>query len=156
MLRSHFRDEWEQKVAFGRFCGIRFTRWDVDGATVELPYRDDLSAHPGVFHGGVLAAVIDSAGCGAIMAGHDYTRGTRMTTTSLAVQYVAAAPGEGVVAEGRCTRRTRSGSFAEVHVFSATTAKLLAHAILSAHLSGQPEDLDKILAVARRRHGGAS
>jgi uncharacterized protein (TIGR00369 family) len=149
-LRAYFHRHWQEGVAFNRACGIHVPRWHPDGVEFELPYRDDLSAHPGVFHGGVLSALIDTCGCGAVMAGHDFRLGSRLTTISLAVQYLSAAPGEGAVARGVCTRRGRTTHYAEVHVDSTASGKPLAHGIVAVSISGHRADFDRILATARR------
>ena len=47
-----------------------------------------------LFHGGVLAARIDTTAAGAVMAGHDFREGSRLSTVSLAIQYMAVALGE--------------------------------------------------------------
>jgi uncharacterized protein (TIGR00369 family) len=150
LLRAHFHMHWEERVEFNRACGIRVPRWDPDGVEFQLPYRDDLSAHPGVFHGGVLSALVDTCGCGAVMAGHDFRLGSRLTTVSLAVQYLSVAPGEGAVADGRCTRRGRNTHYAEVHVRSSETGKPLAQGLVAVNISGHRADFAKILAAARR------
>jgi uncharacterized protein (TIGR00369 family) len=150
LLRAFFRVHWEERVAFNRACGIRIPRWDADGVEFHLPYRDDLSAHPGAFHGGVISALIDTCGCGAVMAGHDFNRGSRLTTVSLAVQYLSVAPGEAVVAQAHCTRRGRTTHYAEVHVRSAGSAKLVAQGLVTVNISGQRDDFERILAAARK------
>ena len=73
--RAWFRARWERGVAFNRRCRIRVTRWDADGVEIVLPYAESLSAHEDVFHGGVISALIDTAGAGAVIAGHDFTEG---------------------------------------------------------------------------------
>lgn len=148
-LRQFFRHHFQDRVAFNRACGIRITAWGIDGATFELPLRDDLSAHPDVFHGGVVSALIDTAGTGAVMAGHDFDKGSRLTTTSLMVNYLSVAPTEGLVAEARCTRRGRANHFAEVHVYSSVSRKLVAQGLVTAHIAGTREGFDRILAAAR-------
>ena len=77
---------------------------------VEIAYRDELSAHPGMFHGGVVSSLIDTCGTGAVMAGHDFRRGSRLTTASMTVNSLGAAPGEGLVARSTCSRPTSSNA----------------------------------------------
>ena len=149
-LRAFFRHHFQERVPFNKACGVRVTRWEADDATFELALRDDLMAHPGVFHGGVVSALIDTTGTGAVLAGHDFTRGSRITTISLSVNYLSVAPGEGVVAEARCTRRGRSTHYAEVHVYSSESRKLLAQGLVTCNTSGVRDGFDKILAAARR------
>ncbi len=111
-----FREHWDTGVAFNRALGIRVRRWGPDGVEMVMPYSDELSAHPGVFHGGAIATLIDTAGGAAVMAGHDFTRGSRLSTVAMSVQYLATARGETVVADARCTKRGRQTHFAEVMV----------------------------------------
>jgi uncharacterized protein (TIGR00369 family) len=109
-----FRRHWETGVAFNRTCGITVRRWGPDGVEMVMPYSDELSAHAGVFHGGALASLIDTAGGAAVMAGHDFNLGSRLSTVSMSVQYLAAARGETVIAYATCTKRGRQTHFAEV------------------------------------------
>lgn len=134
--RERFRRHWTEGVAFNKACAMTVRRWDAGGVEMHLPFRDDLSAHPGVFHGGVVSALIDTAGCGAVAAGHDYDTGNRITTVALAVQYLSADPGRGAVAAARCTRRGRQISFVEVSVHS-DAGKLLAQGLVTVSVSGR-------------------
>jgi uncharacterized protein (TIGR00369 family) len=149
-LRRFFRHHFQERVPFNKACGVRITHWDGDDVTFELGMRDDLSAHPGVFHGGVVSALIDTSGTAAVMAGHDFNRGSRITTVSLAVNYLSVAPGEGITAEARCTRRGRANHYAEVHVYSSDTRKLVAQGLVTCNISGVRDGFERILAAARR------
>ncbi len=135
--RDWFRQHLQHGVLFNRFCKLDIRRWDSDRVEFMLPYNDDLSAHVGVFHGGVICALIDTCGSGAIMAGHDFNKGSRLTTVSLAVQYLSVAPGEDALAIGRCSRRGRTLHFAEVEVFGAVTGKRLASGQVTANVAGE-------------------
>jgi len=135
MWRDRVRRHWQDGVAFNKACAMTVRRWDPDGVEMHLPFRDDLGAHPGVFHGGVLSALIDTAGCGAVAAGHDYNRGSRITTVALAVQYFSVDPGQGAVAHARCTRRGKQISYAEVVVRS-EAGKDLAQGLVTINVSG--------------------
>jgi uncharacterized protein (TIGR00369 family) len=133
--RERFRRHWQEGVRFNTACAMTVRRWDVDGVEMHLPFRDDLGAHPGVFHGGVLSALIDTAGCGAVAAGHDYNNGNRITTVALAVQYLSVDPGQGAVAYAHCTRRGKQISYAEVAVRS-DGGKALAQGLVTVSVSG--------------------
>jgi uncharacterized protein (TIGR00369 family) len=114
--RAWFRERWEHGVVFNREVGMRVLRWEPDSVEMTLPYTDLLSSHEGIFHGGVISALIDTAGGGSVMAGHDFTKGSRMSTVTISVQYLKPARGPEVVARARCVRRGRRLHFAEVEV----------------------------------------
>lgn len=133
--RAWFHEHFQTGVGFNASAGITIPRWDPDGVEFHLAYRPDLGAHDGVFHGGVLAALVDTTGCGAVLAGHDFSLGSRISTIDLTVQYFAPAVGD-VVAVGRCTRRGRSVNFAEVTVRT-TAGKEVAHGLVTAMISGE-------------------
>jgi len=136
-LRERFRGHWQDGVPFNAFAGLRFERWDDELVVVRLPLRHELSAHTGMLHGGVIAALVDACAAGAVMAGHDYTLGSRLTTVNLSVQYLSAAPGEDALAEGRCLRRGRALHFAEARVFGADSGKLTATGQVTVSITGR-------------------
>jgi uncharacterized protein (TIGR00369 family) len=84
-LADWFRRHWSDEIPFNRHTGMVVREWGPDGVEIELPYDDALSAHEGIFHGGMLAALIDTTGTGAVMAGHDYRKGSRVSTVSMTV-----------------------------------------------------------------------
>lgn len=114
--REWFRARWERGVKFNRSAGMRVLRWDPDGIEMTMPFTEALSAHEGVFHGGVVSALIDTAGSGAVIAGHDFTKGSLLSTVSMSVQYLAPARGHEAIAYARCVRRGSRLHFAEVDV----------------------------------------
>jgi uncharacterized protein (TIGR00369 family) len=134
--RDWFRDHWTTGVAFNAHCGMTVERWDPEGVTIHLPYADHLSAHEGIFHGGVISALIDTTGSAAVLAGHDFDRGSRLTTISLSVNYLGVAPGEDVVAKARCTQRGGRVHFAEVTVRS-ESGQPVAQGLVTVNISGQ-------------------
>jgi uncharacterized protein (TIGR00369 family) len=115
---------------------MKVARWDSDGVTLNLPYAEQLSAHAGIFHGGVVSALIDTAATGAVMAGHDFDLGSQPVTLAMSVQYLSVAPGEGLVAEAACTKRGRT-NFTEVRV-STAAGTLLAQGIVTLAVTGRP------------------
>ena len=132
-----FRHHWEHGVAYNRHNGIRVDRWDADGVEFYLPYRDELSAHVGIFHGGAVGSLIDTAATGAIIAGHDFNYGSRLTTISMSLQYLSAARGEDLICRARCTRRGRRINFAEARVEGAVSGALVATGQVAANISGE-------------------
>ncbi len=123
-------------MAFNRACDMKITRWDTEGVEMRVPLRDDLTAHKGVFHGGVVAALIDTAGCAAVAAGHDYNLGDRITTVALSVQFQSAEPGSSLVALARCTRRGRQLNYTEV-VVRGESGKELARGLVTVSTAGR-------------------
>jgi|SRR5689334_2112981 uncharacterized protein (TIGR00369 family) len=136
--RAFFRKHWTEGVAFNATLGVSVLRWDAEAVELEIPYSDALSAHVGFFHGGVLSALIDTAGAGAVMAGHDFNLGSRLSTISLSVNYLSAASGNTVVASARCTRRGRTTHYASVDVRT-DDGKLVAQGIGAYLVAGERE-----------------
>jgi uncharacterized protein (TIGR00369 family) len=134
--REWFRKHWQDGIAFNRLCGFDVVDFTPDVVRIRAAFRPGLSAHEKIFHGGVLATLIDAAGSGAVIAGHDYSLGTRLTTVSMTVNYLAVAPGEDIVAEGVCTRRGRSLNFAQV-VVTSESGKRLAEGMLTVNIAGR-------------------
>ena len=132
-LRERFRAVHQDEVAFNRLLGVRIEKWGPDGVTMTIPFREDLSAHAQTFHGGVLASLVDAAAGAAVMAGHDFTHGSRMSTVSMSMNFIAIAPGEGLTANAACTRRGRNMQYLHVVVSSSETHKSLAEAVVVCH-----------------------
>jgi uncharacterized protein (TIGR00369 family) len=135
--REWFREHWANGVGFNKYCGIEIRRWDPEAVELFLPYSDTLSAHQAIFHGGVVAALLDTTASGAVIAGHDFAKGSRITTISLSVQYLSVAPGEDLLATGRCTRRGRSVHFAEAQARGAASGKVVATGQVSVSIAGE-------------------
>jgi uncharacterized protein (TIGR00369 family) len=138
--RAFFREHWTQGVAFNVTMGVSVVRWGPDAVELEIPYSDALSAHEGIFHGGVLSALIDTAGAAAVMAGHDYNLGSRLSTISLSVNYLSAASGEKIVASARCARRGKTTHYASVDVRT-DDGKLVAQGIGAYLVAGERRGL---------------
>ncbi|MBV9380836.1 MAG: PaaI family thioesterase [Streptosporangiaceae bacterium] len=135
--REWFCEHWAHGVPFNKHCGIEVRRWDAETVELFLPYSVELSAQAGIFHGGVVSALLDTAASGAVMAGHDFAKGSRLTTISLSVQFLTVAPGEDLRALGRCTRRGRGVHFAEAQARGAVSGKVVATGQAAVSISGE-------------------
>jgi uncharacterized protein (TIGR00369 family) len=98
---------------------------------MRLPWRRELRRGGGIFHGGAIMALADHvAGClfmadpRVAAAGH-----TGVTTDFHASFLRAAAPGEGLVAEGWVLRRGRNMTFMEINVRTEGAAVLLTRCV---------------------------
>jgi uncharacterized protein (TIGR00369 family) len=96
--------------------GIVVERWDAAGVRLRLPFDERLTNDGVVYHGGVVASLVDTSGAAAVFAGHDFAKGARAATVSMTVNYTGAARGADLVADAVCVRRGRDLSFAEIHV----------------------------------------
>ncbi|QTI70963.1 PaaI family thioesterase [Gordonia polyisoprenivorans] len=131
-----FQEHWSKHVPFNVEMGLDIVKWEPGVVRARLPYADKLSAHDGIFHGGVLCSAIDTIGSGAVVAGHDFNLGNRFTTVALNVQFMAVAKGPEVIVEGTCIRRGRRLNFARGQVLS-LEGEILAEGTLTVNASGQ-------------------
>lgn len=97
--------------------GFRLTEWSNGHARVEAPISYNMTNRQGLPHGGVYAAILDTAMgfCGCFTG--DPSIKQNALTLSITVNYLARATGTHLVAEARVTGGGRSTFFAkgEVH-----------------------------------------
>ncbi len=86
------------------------------GVRLRLPFAERLTNDGVVYHGGVVASLVDTAGASSVFAGHDFDKGARAATVSMTVNYTGAARSSDLVADATCVRRGRDLSFAEIRV----------------------------------------
>jgi uncharacterized protein (TIGR00369 family) len=108
--------------------GIVIERYDPDDVTLRVPFRADLTNDGNVYHGGVIAAAIDTAGACAAWSNHDFEKGARASTVSMTVQYVGAARRSDLVCHARTVRRGKELTFTEITATDADGA-VVAHAV---------------------------
>ena len=94
--------------------GIVFDKYEPDDVTLRLPFREDLTNDGTVYHGGVVAAVIDTAGAAAAWSNHDFERGNKASTVSMTVNYVGACRKSDLLCHARTVRRARELIFLEI------------------------------------------
>jgi uncharacterized protein (TIGR00369 family) len=113
---------------FMGFLGVVFDRYEPDDVVLRLPFREDLTNDGVVYHGGVIASMLDSAGAAAAWSNHDFDKGARASTVSLSIQYIGACKQSDLVCHGRAVKRGRELTFTEI---TATDAEgtVVAHAL---------------------------
>lgn len=140
-----FEEHWRKHVPFNAEIGLEITDWQPGLVRALVPYQAKLSAHDGIFHGGVLCSAIDAIASGAVVAGHDFTHGSRFTTVTMTISFMSVAKGDEILIEGRCLRRGRRLNFARGTVLS-VDGSVLAEGMVTVSASGErprvgvPED----------------
>jgi len=113
---------------FMGLLGISFDRYEPDDVVVRLPFHEQLTNDGEVYHGGIIATMLDTAGAAAAWSNHDFDRGSRASTVSLSVQYVGAARRSDLVCHATTVRRARELIFTEVTAAD-EAGKPVAHAV---------------------------
>ena len=120
--------EMFKSTPFLSWLGMEVERYEPDDVTIRLAFRHELSNDGSTYHGGVVGTLIDTAGALAAWSNHDFDRGVRASTVSMALQYVAAAAGSDLVCHATTTRRARELIFTEITAED-SSGKTLAHGI---------------------------
>ncbi len=107
---------------------LRFERYAPDDVTMRLPFRPELTNDGARYHGGVVAAVLDTTGAAAAWSNHDFSRGARASTVSMSVQYAGAAKESDLLCTARVVRRVKELIFTEITA-SDTAGNPVAHAV---------------------------
>jgi uncharacterized protein (TIGR00369 family) len=108
--------------------GLRFERYEPDDVVVRVPFRADLTNDGTYYHGGVIAAAIDTAGAAAAWSNHDFDKGNRASTVSMTVQYVGACKKSDLLCRAATVRRGRELIFTEITATDADGA-VVAHGV---------------------------
>jgi len=131
-----FEQHWRHHVPFHGELGLEIVEWAPGFVRARVPYQAKLSAHDGIFHGGVLSSAIDAIATGSVVAGHDFTLGSRFTTVTMTVSFMSVAKGDQIVVEGRCLRRGRRLNFARGTVLG-LDGTVLAEGMVTVSASGE-------------------
>ncbi len=116
------------QTPFLSWLGLVVERYEPDDVTTRLPFRVELSNDGVTYHGGVVGTAIDTTGALAAWSNHDFDRGVRASTVSMAVQYVAANSGADLFCSARTVRRAREFIFTEITA-SDDSGKILAQGL---------------------------
>src|SRR4029077_18709205 len=123
------------KTPFLGSLGIVLERYDPDDVTIRLPFREDLTNDGTYYHGGVIAAVMDTSGAAAAWSNHDFEKGTRASTISMTINYVGAAKRSDLICHARTVRRRKELTFTEVTAAD-SDGTVVAHAVQTYRLGG--------------------
>lgn len=96
------------------WLGLAFERYEPDDVLMRLAFRAELTNDGTYYHGGVVAAALDTAGAAAAWSNHDFTKGTRASTVAMSLQYVGAAKRSDLLCRGRVVRRGKELTFTEI------------------------------------------
>ncbi|MGH9097236.1 MAG: PaaI family thioesterase [Acidimicrobiales bacterium] len=108
--------------------GVSFDRYEPDEIVLRLPFRDDLTNDGTYYHGGVIAALMDTAAAAATWSNHDFNKGMRASTVAMSIQYVGACKKSDLLCRARCVKRGRELSFNEVTAYDAG-GSVVAHGV---------------------------
>lgn len=106
-------DMFEPPSPLAQTLGFNMTAWDKDFARIEAPVTEHMMNRQGLPHGGVYAALLDTAMgfCGCFTG--DKKVKQNALTLSMTVNYVSRAQGQVLIAEARVTGGGRATYFAQ-------------------------------------------
>ncbi|MGH9080273.1 MAG: PaaI family thioesterase [Acidimicrobiales bacterium] len=113
---------------FLRWMGVSFDRYERDDVVLRVPFREDLTNDGVVYHGGVIAAAIDTAGAAVAWSNHDFDKGVRASTVSMSLQYVGAAKNSDLLCQARTIKRGKELTFTQITATDAD-GMVVAHAV---------------------------
>jgi uncharacterized protein (TIGR00369 family) len=102
------------KTPFIGGLGLVFDKYEPDDVVMRLPFREDLTNDGVVYHGGVVAAAIDTTAAACAWSNHDFANGAKASTVSMTVNYVGAARQSDLICTARTVRRARELIFLEI------------------------------------------
>ena len=67
------------------WLGVIFDKYEPDDVVARVPFRAELTNDGTVYHGGVIASALDTAGAAAAWSNHDFTKGARACRVTTSV-----------------------------------------------------------------------
>lgn len=99
-----------------RALRIEAEEWSETGVRLRLVFDERNTNDGRVYHGGVVASLLDTAGAAAVWAGHDFDKGAKASTVALSINYLGAAYSSDLIATARCVKRGKELAFSEIAV----------------------------------------
>jgi uncharacterized protein (TIGR00369 family) len=118
------------RVPFAQWLGVTIDDVAEDRAVIVLPHRPEHLNAGGVLNGGASASLLTMAATLAAWTGTDLDANLQLGCVDLAVQYLATAEDEDVVAEAQTVRRGRALAFLDVALRS-RAGRPICHGLLT-------------------------
>lgn len=113
-FEARIRESFERQGAMAAF-GASIVSIEPGRCTLSMPFGAAASQQHGLFHGGVIATLADSAGGYAAMSLTE--PGVEVVTVEYKINFVGRAKGDAIRAEGRVLRSGRTLTVSQVAVF---------------------------------------
>ena len=102
------------RTPFIKLLGMVVERFEPDDVLMRLPFQADLTNDGVVYHGGVVASALDTAGALAAWSNHDFDKGARASTVDITIQYLGAAKNSDLLLHGHALKRGRELIFTDI------------------------------------------
>jgi uncharacterized protein (TIGR00369 family) len=109
-----------------RYFGMTLSYTEEGHAMIDLPYNPNLDHGLGGIHGGVYAAMLDSAGWFTAAAVHDES--CWIATSEMSIHFLKPAERTSLRAIGRLIKQGKRQDIAEMHLFDGQD-RLIGHAV---------------------------
>lgn len=120
--------EMMPKTPFIASLGMVIERFEPNEATVRIPFNPELTNDGTYYHGGVIAAAIDTCGAVAVWSNHDFNKGMRASTVGMSIQYVGACKRSDLLCHATTIKRGKELAFTEITATDAD-GNVVAHGI---------------------------
>ena len=123
-IDRRLKESYSRQAAM-TMIGASMTQAGRGAATIELPFRPDLTQQHGFIHAGIVSMIVDTA-CGyAALSLMPPT--AAVLTVEYKVNFISPALSERLIAHGRVLKpgRTLMACFGEVHAHNGQTEKLV-------------------------------
>ena len=104
-----------ERQGFLRGMEARIVELATGRCVIELPFSDDVAQQHGLFHGGAIGAVADTAGGYAAMTA--FPEGSEVLTLEYKINFLRPAAGETLIADGCVLRAGRSVAVTRVDAY---------------------------------------
>jgi len=138
-FETRVRDSFARQAAM-RLIGASMPRVEPGYCEIELPYREDLTQQHGLFHGGFVGAIADTAG--GYAAYTLFPAGDSILTVEYKINLLAPGAGDKLVASARVKKAGKTLTVCELEVVAISRGKptLCAYGLATLiRLAGRPD-----------------